>query len=513
MICFNIFYMDCLHTIVEVCNEKTVLEMKALISSVLDYEYSEFSMYLGDYGFIDSEDLMDLPLATFGLDCGKIFSLFVLNSNYRDIYWKICCTEKIVGNSPITQVGYFLRGGDDTKIKTNFLVCYACSIYCHPDSNKELKLGNNFSCMCGLLSSENIKKCTFSYCDELSTYPDIYDKNSKTALSNIKSVNNFHAENLNKREKSRIVESNKNSLERKFDFERSVNFGMQRVKMYETDEIKKKVTLHVPIEDLTKESIENYVISKLDFKDEFVKSLLKWFRKIFFKWCDKPICNYCNKKCSNIIGTVPPNDEEQKWLAFQTELYSCDNCNKTVRFPRYNNPVKLCSTRSGRCGEWANLFGCILRCLNYEVRFVDNFEDHVWNEYYSESLKRWIHVDSCETAWDTPLIYEQGWGRNMTFILAHSVDGVYDVTRRYVKDWDLIQSRRNKSEVDRMCAIIDLQNSNLRRDINPDIIELLVKRDFDEQAELLKLKSTTEAKLIGRQSGSENWRRDRGEFK
>jgi len=511
MICFNIFYKDCLHTILEICKEKTVFEMKALISSVLDYEYSEFFMYLGNYGFIDTEDLMDLPLTTFGLESGKIFSLFILNFNYQDIYWKICCTEKIVGNSPISQVGYFLRDG--TKIKSNSPVCYACSIYCHPSSNKELVLGNKFSCMCGLVSSENIKTCTFSHCKELSSYLDIYDKNSNYALSNIKSVNNFHTENLNQRGKSQIVESFKKTLERKFDFERSVKFGMQRVKMYESDEIKKKVISHVPIEDLKAESLENSVLSKLDLKDEFVKSLLKWFRKIFFKWCDKPICNNCNTKCSNIIETVSSNDEEQKWLAFQTELYSCNNCNKTVRFPRYNNPEKLCSTKTGRCGEWANLFGSILRCFNYETRFVDNFEDHVWNEYYSQSLKRWIHVDSCETAWDTPLIYEQGWGRNMTFILAYSINGVYDVTRRYVKDWDLIEKRRNKSEVDRMYATIIWQNNILRRNIETEIIESLEKRDLDEQYELLRLKSTIGAELAGRQSGSENWRRDRGEFK
>ena len=37
MICFNIFYMDCLHTIVEVCNEKTVLEMIYMGIYLIDF--------------------------------------------------------------------------------------------------------------------------------------------------------------------------------------------------------------------------------------------------------------------------------------------------------------------------------------------------------------------------------------------------------------------------------------------------------------------------------------------
>ena len=137
----------------------------------------------------------------------------------------------------------------------------------------------------------------------------------------------------------------------------------------------------------------------------------------------------------------------------------------------------------------------------------------MWNEYWSESLQRWVHIDSCENAWDTPLIYEQGWGRNLTFILAHSVTGIYDVTRRYVKDWELIASRRSQRESDKLSKCVELENNLIRENLPAEMIEKLYTRDITEQMELLRLKSVTEAEMIGRQSGSDEWRKQRGEIK
>jgi peptide-N4-(N-acetyl-beta-glucosaminyl)asparagine amidase len=143
----------------------------------------------------------------------------------------------------------------------------------------------------------------------------------------------------------------------------------------------------LPLKDIELRTEENMKTSKLDYKDEKVKTLLAWFRKEFFNWCDQPICKICNEK-GQYIDSQSPNSEEAKWLASRTEVYSCGKCNNEVRFPRYNNPEKLMETQTGRCGEWANCFGAILRALGYDVRFVDNFEDHVWNEYWSQNLQK-----------------------------------------------------------------------------------------------------------------------------
>ncbi|KAG8363780.1 hypothetical protein BUALT_Bualt19G0057900 [Buddleja alternifolia] len=49
---------------------------------------------------------------------------------------------------------------------------------------------------------------------------------------------------------------------------------------------------------------------------------------------------------------------------------SCKMCSTTIRFPRYNDRMKLLETRKGRCGEWANCFTLYCRAFGYESRFV-----------------------------------------------------------------------------------------------------------------------------------------------
>jgi peptide-N4-(N-acetyl-beta-glucosaminyl)asparagine amidase len=312
-------------------------------------------------------------------------------------------------------------------------------------------------------------------------------------------------------EKQKLKKFETEQKGREFNFESSIKFGIQRTSQYDDKSIQSKILSRVPVKDIELRTAESMKTSKLDYKDELVKTLLAWFRKEFFSWCDQPICKPCNMKGVH-LETQTPSTEEAKWLASRTEVYNCNTCQAKLRFPRYNNPEKLMETMTGRCGEWANCFGAILRAFKYDVRFIDNFEDHVWNEYWSESLRRWIHVDSCETAWDTPLVYEQGWGRNMTYVLAHSMTGVYDVTRRYVKDWDSCEKRRQKKDVDNLARLIDEKNNSLRMNLL-EKIDFLLKRDELEKIDFTKSKELKDHEIACRQSGSEEWRKDRGEMK
>jgi hypothetical protein len=98
--------------------------------------------------------------------------------------------------------------------------------------------------------------------------------------------------------------------------------------------------------------------------DHKVRLLLKWFKEEFFKWVNSPECPICkvlalilslHKGETRPIGIVPPTDEEARYTARNVELSRCQKCNREVRFPRYNDPIKLLATRCGRCGEFANV--------------------------------------------------------------------------------------------------------------------------------------------------------------
>ena len=51
-------------------------------------------------------------------------------------------------------------------------------------------------------------------------------------------------------------------------------------------------------------------------------------------------------------------------------------------------------------------------------------------------------MDSCENAFDTPLIYESGWGKKLTYLVAFSKDEVVDVSKRYVLNHRMNRMRR-----------------------------------------------------------------------
>lgn len=96
----------------------------------------------------------------------------------------------------------------------------------------------------------------------------------------------------------------------------------------------------------------------------------------------------------------------------------------------------LLQSKTGRCGEFSGLFNLFLRAVGLESRIVNDDADHVWNEYYSRAADRWIHLDSCEKAYDTPLVYSLGWGKKVGYVLAFGEEGVQDVSRGYVADYD-----------------------------------------------------------------------------
>ena len=191
----------------------------------------------------------------------------------------------------------------------------------------------------------------------------------------------------------------------------------------------------------------------------FLTALLRWFKHDFFTWVNTPACKnnvsgdngiaparYCPGRppdMENIGGSMPSLEERRDGWAEVTELYRCKLCGEVTRFPRYNNPVTLLSTRRGRCGEWANAFCFICRALSLDVYYVLDFTDHVWVEVFVPSLNRYVHMDPCEKALDKPLMYEAGWGKKLSYIFSISRYGIVDSVSRYTRKFDTdVHARR-----------------------------------------------------------------------
>ncbi|WWC68682.1 uncharacterized protein I206_102616 [Kwoniella pini CBS 10737] len=253
--------------------------------------------------------------------------------------------------------------------------------------------------------------------------------------------------------------------------------------------------------------------------DEQVLKLVKWFKNEYMKWVDPIKCSNCKFETLN-IGLDQPNLKEKENGANKVELHKCKNknCEKIKRFCRYTKIKSLINTREGRCGEWAQLFYVFLRIKGIESRYIWNSEDHVWCEYWSPTLKHWVHVDSCEAATNKPLLYARGWGKKQAFCLAFGAYGAEDVTRAYVDDWNECKQRRRAKGWKEM---------DLRRALYAHTVSIRLKLPLEERTRLEamdnlqalwmadeegQLAESERMDLGGRISGPENWRAMRDEL-
>ncbi|CAK9823571.1 Peptide-N(4)-(N-acetyl-beta-glucosaminyl)asparagine amidase [Anthophora retusa] len=250
-----------------------------------------------------------------------------------------------------------------------------------------------------------------------------------------------------------------------------------------------------------------------DARDLFLMELLHWFKYKFFTWIDSPKCTTCFSECRS-LETVPSNNPK----CSEIEIYKCTKCAMRVKFPRYSDPEPLLTLRRGRCGEWANVFTLLCRTLGYDARFIHDHTDHVWTEVWSIHEKRWIHLDPCEDIMDRPLMYEKGWKKKLSYVLAFSKDEVQDVTWRYTRDLKGVMKRRNLCSETKLLQFIESLNKYRQSSLNYSASrrQYVIKRRVLELLELIhvpkKHKSDDDDNYQGRITGSYAWKLARGEI-
>ena len=305
------------------------------------------------------------------------------------------------------------------------------------------------------------------------------------------------------------------------EFYNMLKHGIAHVTNYMRPKLLLKARGCMPLQQMIEKAKE--CCTQLNLGDKFLQDqlliqLLRWFKESFFQWMDTPSCVFCGAS-TKLTGRVPPLPEESAHLAGNVENYRCESgCKQFTRFPRYNDPGRLLETRVGRCGEWANCFTLLCLAAGLDARYVVDWGDHVWTEVYSTAQGRWLHADPCENVCDEPLLYEAGWGKKISYVIAYSPDDIQDVTWRYTAHPSDVLSRRTACrEIWLVQTIVDLrkniQQERLSRNMMTSAhVMLLTERTAIELVELMMEKKPLAGNLPGRTTGSEEWRRARGEL-
>ncbi|CAI5702823.1 unnamed protein product [Peronospora effusa] len=287
--------------------------------------------------------------------------------------------------------------------------------------------------------------------------------------------------------------------------------GLQRAQSYENKKMQEEALKRIPVDTLHERARSNTSPMPL-YQDELLKQLLHWFKREFFTWMNQPHCSICKYERTRSVRTEGPSTaEEIAGQAGRVEVYQCPACGAYTRFPRYNDPVKLLDTRTGRCGEWANCFTLCCRAMGFEARYVLDVTDHVWTEVYSEHYKRWLHCDSCEEQLDCPLTYEVGWGKKLSYIFSFGRDEVVDSARRYTLNWSEMLTRRQDVSEKWLETTINQMNCGLWERQSPERVAILTERKTAERDELLYGRSARNSEINGRVSGSAEWKNRRNE--
>lgn len=188
----------------------------------------------------------------------------------------------------------------------------------------------------------------------------------------------------------------------------------------------------------------------------------------------------CSAAPTQMVGRIACKPEEDRLSddCMYAELRQCSSgCGASQRFfeyARFHGPLALFETRKkrsavmGQCEEFSRAGYALLAAAGYEARYVLDFTDHVWVEVKlpseSDSTWAWVHADPSEGVLDQPLMYEQGWGKQLTMIFAFTPWKIEHVTSTYTKDYAATVQRRGLQDAD-LQNILDEANGRLNYEL------------------------------------------------
>nr|CAD7200383.1 unnamed protein product [Timema douglasi] len=130
---------------------------------------------------------------------------------------------------------------------------------------------------------------------------------------------------------------------------------------------------------------------------------------------------------------------------------------------------------------------------------------------YSATQKRWLHCDPCENVCDAPLMYETGWGKKLSYVIAYSCDEVQDVSWRYSCDHAGILARRTQCTEEDLLRLMLAMREERQHMLSPARKAYINRRLVLELVEFFTQKKPTDTDYQGRSSGSLSWRLARDE--
>jgi hypothetical protein len=214
-----------------------------------------------------------------------------------------------------------------------------------------------------------------------------------------------------------------------------------------------------------------------------VQLVLTELKKNYFFYYQKCLAHehdttQCNPEASSeLLGQMAcqEQDDEVGDDCVYAELRFCSDCGSTSAFfeySRFHGPLALFETKKnrkslmGQCEEFSRAGHALLGFLGYEVRYVLDFTDHVWIEVQIPKGKdgKWIHADPSEGVMDTPLMYEKGWGKQLTMIFAFTPWSIEHVTDKYTADYAGTVLRRGIPDI-RLNSVIDQVNHRLQYEL------------------------------------------------